>query len=106
MASAEKIFAALGTSVHRAVGTSAALGLAISIPGFLGFIWAGWALPALPQLSFGFVNLLGTLIVAPVATLFAPLGAKIAHRLAPRVLRIAFGAFLLATAIRMAAAVI
>ena len=99
------LFTALGTPVHRAVGTSAALGLAISIPGFLGFIWSGWALSALPQLSFGFVNLLGALIIAPVASLFAPVGARIAHRLPPRVLRIAFGGFLLATAIRMAAAV-
>ncbi len=95
------LFTARGTPVHRAVGTSAALGIAVSIPGFVGYIWTGWSLPALPELSFGFVNLLGVVIVAPASALFAPLGAKIAHRLTPRILKIAFGGFLLATAIRM-----
>ena len=62
-------------------------------------------LPALPELCFGYVNLMGTVIVAPVSALFAPLGAKIAHRLTPRILKIAFGVFLLATAIRMVSTV-
>ncbi len=100
------LFTALGTPVHRAVGTSAALGIAVSVPGFIGYIWTGWSLPALPELSFGYVDLMGTIVVAPVAALFAPLGARIAHRLTPRVLKIAFGVFLLATAIRMISSVL
>lgn len=99
------LFTALGTPVHRAVGTSAALGIADSTPGFVGYIWTGWSLAALPELSFGYVNLMGTIIVAPVSALFAPLGAKIAHRLTPRILKIAFGVFLFATAIRMVSTV-
>ena len=100
------LFTALGTPVHRAVGTSAALGVAVAIPGFSGYIWTGWSLPALPELSFGYALLLGALIIAPVSSLFAPVGAKIAHRLPPRALKIGFGVFLLATAIRMVSAVI
>ena len=99
------LFTALGTPVHQAVGTSAALGVVVSIPGFLGYIWTGWSLPALPELSFGYVILLGAIIIAPVSSLFAPIGAKIAHLLQPRVLKIAFGGFLIATAIRMVSAV-
>jgi uncharacterized protein len=95
------LFTALGRPVHIAVGTSAALGIAISIPGFLGYVWTGWGLSALPELSFGFVNLIGALIVTPISTLVAPVGAKIAHRLQPRILKLAFGLFLLATAARM-----
>ena len=92
--------------VHRAVRTSAALGVAVAIPGFSGYIWTGWSLPALPELSFGYALLLGALIIAPVSSLFAPVGAKIAHRLPPRALKIGFGIFLLATAVRMVSVVI
>ena len=95
------LFTALGTAVHRAVGSSAALGVAISIPGFIGFAWAGWGIEALPQMSFGFVNVMGALIVMPVSSLCAPLGAKLAHRLKPRTLKICFGVFLTATAAKM-----
>lgn len=97
------LFTALGTKVHRAVGTSAALGVVISIPGFLGYVIAGWEIEALPQLSFGFVNVLGAAILMPVSALCAPLGAAIAHRLSARVLKICFALFLLATAGRMLA---
>lgn len=95
------LFTALGTKVHRAVGTSAALGVVISIPGFLGYIVSGWGIEALPEMSFGFVNALGAVIVMPVSSLFAPIGAGIAHRLSSRVLKLCFAIFLLATAIRM-----
>ncbi|MBO6559272.1 MAG: sulfite exporter TauE/SafE family protein [Nisaea sp.] len=97
------LFTALGTKVHRAVGTSAALGIVVSIPGFIGYVVAGWQIEALPQLSFGFVNVLGAAILMPVSAICAPLGAAIAHRLSPRLLKICFALFLLATAARMLA---
>ncbi|WP_420403564.1 sulfite exporter TauE/SafE family protein [Nisaea sp.] len=97
------LFTALGTRVHRAVGTSAALGVIVSTPGFIGYVAAGWQLEALPQLSFGFVNVLGAAILMPVSAIFAPLGAALAHRLSPRVLKVCFALFLLATSARMLA---
>lgn len=95
-------FNAFGFPVHRAVGTAAAVGLIIALPGATGFVVAGWGIEALPQASVGHVNLLGLLLIAPFASLTAPLGVRLAHRLSPRALKLAFAVFLLATAARMA----
>lgn len=94
-------FNAFGFPVHRAVGTAAAIGLVIALPAALGFIITGWGIKALPEASVGHVNLLGLVLIAPFTTLTAPLGAKLAHYLSPRALKLAFAFFLFATAIRM-----
>jgi len=87
--------------VHRAVGTSAALGLLIALPGTAGFIWSGLGVAGRPPLSLGFVSLPAVLIIAPVSFLMAPHGARLAHALNPRYLRLAFAFFLAVTAGRM-----
>ncbi len=92
---------ACGYPVHRAVGTAAAIGFIIAVPATIGFAVAGWHEEALPQLSIGFVNLLGVALIAPLSTMMAPYGARIAHRLSPRGLRRAFALFLALTAARM-----
>jgi len=94
-------FNAFGFPVHRAVGTAAAIGLIIALPAAIGFIISGWGIPALPDASVGHVNLLGLVLIAPFASLTAPLGARLAHGLNPRMLKLAFAAFLFATAARM-----
>ena len=94
-------FNAFGFPVHRAVGTAAAIGLIIALPAALGFIITGWGIPALPEASVGHVNLLGLVLIAPFTTLTAPLGAKLAHFLSARALKLAFAFFLFATAARM-----
>ena len=92
---------ACGYPVHRAVGTASAIGFIIAAPATIGFVLTGWHVEALPQLSFGFVNLLGVVLIAPLSTLMAPYGAKLAHRLSPLGLRRAFALFLALTAARM-----
>ena len=92
---------ACGYPVHRAVGTASAIGFLISVPATIGFAIAGWGEDALPQLSIGFVNLLGMALIAPLSTLTAPYGARLAHRLSPLALRRAFALFLALTAARM-----
>ncbi|WP_051340603.1 sulfite exporter TauE/SafE family protein [Azospirillum halopraeferens] len=87
--------------IRRAVGTSAALGLIIAVPGSIGFIIAGLDAPGRPPLSLGYVSLLGLLLIAPVSMLTAPLGARLAHSLDPRNLRRAFAFFLGLTSLRM-----
>ncbi len=90
-----------GVALHSAVATSSGLGVLISIPGFIGYVLAGWPhLAALPPLSLGFVSVLGFLLVAPTSTLLAPYGARLAHNTPKRRLEIAFGIFLLLTAAR------
>ncbi|MEX2502474.1 MAG: sulfite exporter TauE/SafE family protein [Trueperaceae bacterium] len=87
--------------MHRAVGTGAAVGLMIAVPATLGLMAAGWGAANLPVGSVGFVNLLGFVVLAPITGFFAPIGARLAHRIPERALRFAFAAFLLATSLRM-----
>jgi uncharacterized protein len=91
--------------IHRAVATSAGLGVLISIPGTLGYVLGGWSkLPELPALSFGYVSVIGFVIVAPLSAFVAPYGVRLAHGMSKRKLEIAFGLFLLAVSIRFAVA--
>jgi len=92
---------ALGLPVHRAVGTSAWLGLWIALPAALGFAWLGRGEPGLPAFSAGHVNLLALAVLLPATVLAAPLGVRLAHSLSRRQLSAAFGLFLLVSALRM-----
>jgi uncharacterized protein len=90
-----------GVPIHRAIATSAGLGVLISIPGAIGFMVAGWPqMPNLPPLSIGFVSLIGLLLIAPTSTFFAPYGARLAHRLPKRQLEVSFGIFLVLVCLR------
>lgn len=91
----------LNQQIHRAVGTAALFGLVISIPGALGFVFAGWNDPRVPTGSFGYVNLIGFALISPMTVWAAPIGAKIAHKLDKRQLSMLFGGFLLLVACRM-----
>ena len=56
----------------------------------------------MPPLTVGCVSLLGFRVIAPVAWLVAPLGARLAHALDRRRLSAAFGVFLHGRRLRMA----
>jgi uncharacterized protein len=90
-----------GVPVHKAVGTAALLGLWISVPATLGYLMADAAGETLPPWTIGLVSVPGFAVVAPVAWLVAPLGARLAHALDRRRLSAAFGAFLFVVAARM-----
>lgn len=90
-----------GYPIHRAVGTAAAIGFVIGVPGTVGFIIAGWGKAGLPALSLGYVNLLGLALILPASMLMAPVGARAAHALPVRWLKLAFAVFLALTAARM-----
>jgi len=90
-----------GKPIHNAVATSAGLIVPITIAGTIGYMLAGLPHQAqLPPLSIGFVSLIGFALMAPVSSLTAPYGARLAHRLSKRHLEIGFGLFLLAAALR------
>jgi uncharacterized membrane protein YfcA len=90
-----------GVPIHRAVGTAAAFGTIIAIPGTIGAIIAGWGAPHLPPYSLGYVNLLGFLLIAPASYMVAPYGAQIAHMTDRKRLRMMFAFFIAITAARM-----
>ena len=93
-----------GKPIHNAVATSAGIGVPITLAGTLGYCLAG--LPhqsVLPPLSVGFVSVIGVVMIAPVSSYVAPLGARLAHAMPPRWLEIGFGLFLLLAAARFLA---
>ncbi|MGI9249410.1 MAG: sulfite exporter TauE/SafE family protein [Woeseiaceae bacterium] len=87
--------------IHRAVGTAALFGLVISLPGTIGFMFAGWNDVRIPQGSLGYVSLVGFACIAPATVLAAPLGARIAHAFSEKRLSMLFGAFLVLASIRL-----
>jgi uncharacterized protein len=90
-----------GRPIHQAVATSSGLGVLISVPGALGFIYAGWPkMAVLPPLSLGYVSLIGFILFIPTSIWTAPIGARLAHRLSKRRLEVTFGIFLLVVATR------
>lgn len=95
-----------GRPMHQAVATSAGVGVLISIPGVIGYIWAGWGNEFLPPYSLGYVNVLAVLLVMPITVLVAPLGVKISHAMSKRALEFSFGLFLLVVSARFAATLI
>jgi len=99
-----------GRSIHQGVATSAALAVLVSIPGALGYIYAGWPVAAhypdvlALQLPFaiGYVSLIGAALVMPTSLLVAPLGVSAAHAMSKRTLERAFGVYLLIAGSRFA----
>jgi uncharacterized membrane protein YfcA len=90
-----------GKPIHNAVATSSGLGVPITIVGTLGYILAGLHDHALlPPLSLGFVSLIGVAVMAPVSSVAAPYGARLAHKLSRRTLEIAFSCFLVLVSAR------
>lgn len=89
-----------GRPMHEAVATSAGVGVLISVPGVIGYLWAGWGADGLPPFSLGFINLLMVAMVIPVSLMAAPIGVKMAHGLSRRQLEITFGLFLVVVAAR------
>jgi len=96
-----------GKPIHHAVATSSGIAVPITIAGAIGFILAGLPHHAeLPPFSLGFVSVIGLAVTAPAASLVAPYGAHLAHRLPRRTLEIAFGCFLQLVALRFLASLI
>lgn len=92
---------AFGETMHKAVGTSAAIGVAIAVSGTAGFLISGWGAAGLPPLSLGYINLLALALVGVLAALCAPWGAALAHRLDQKTLKYVFAAFLVAVGLNM-----
>jgi uncharacterized membrane protein YfcA len=91
-----------GRPIHQAVATSSALAVLISIPGALGYIYAGWPAAArYPDVTtlqvpfaIGYISLIGALLVMPTSLFTAPLGVRAAHAMSKRTLEMAFGCYL------------
>lgn len=86
---------ACNVRMHQAIGTSAATGLPIALAGTAGYILAAHGAGDLPAGSFGFIHLPALIGTAGASVLFAPLGAKLAHRLPVAALKKIFAGVIL-----------
>lgn len=86
--------------IHRAVSTSAGVGVLIAIPGTLGYMAAGWGRTDLPTDALGFVSIATFALTIPTSILTTRFGVALAHRLTRRHLELAFGLFLALVCLR------
>jgi uncharacterized membrane protein YfcA len=99
-----------GRPIHQGVATSAAIAVLVSIPGALGYIYAGWpaaahypdVLALQAPLALGYVSLIGAVLVMPTSLLTAPLGVRVAHAMSKKTLERSYGAYLLIVGTRFA----
>jgi uncharacterized membrane protein YfcA len=80
--------------MRHAVATSAACGLPIALVGGLGFVLVGLDQPGLPGGATGYVYWPAVALISAASVVSAPLGARLAHRLAPSRLKKVFAGFL------------
>jgi uncharacterized membrane protein YfcA len=96
-----------GKPIHNAVATSAGVVVPITLAGTLGYVLAGLPHQALtPPLSIGFVSLIGFALMAPISSMTAVYGARIAHAISRRTLEISFGFFLMSASLRLLASLV
>ncbi len=79
--------------IKNAIATSAAVGMPIAIAGALGFIVAGWNIENTAS-GLGFIHTEALISIVVMSVLFAPLGAKVAHRADGKKLKKFFAIFL------------
>jgi len=88
-------------AVHRAIGTSAAIGLPIAVGGTIGYLVNGLRVPDLPPYSVGYIYLPALVGIVCASVLMAPVGVRLAHRLPVALLKRIFAVLLLVVAARM-----
>ncbi|MDR7088146.1 sulfite exporter TauE/SafE family protein [Cellvibrio fibrivorans] len=87
--------------IKKAIGTSAAIGLPISIAGTAGYVINGWSTTSLSNHTFGFVYLPAVLFISLTSFITAPFGAKLAHRLPVKLLKKLFALLLIILSLKM-----
>jgi uncharacterized membrane protein YfcA len=99
-----------GRPIHQGVATSSAIAVLVSIPGAIGYVYAGWPAaahyPDVAALQFplalGYVSLIGAVLVMPMSLLTAPLGVRVAHAMSKKTLERSYGVYLLIVGTRFA----
>ena len=94
-----------GMTMHRAIGTVAAIGFPLAIAGAVGYVISGWSIAGLPRWSAGFVSVPAFVAISAASILVAPFGARLAHKLKGPTLRRIFAVFLLAIGAKVAVSV-
>ena len=83
-----------GRSIHQAVATASGFGVAVAVPGVIGFLIAGLNVEGRPPASLGFVEIPAFIAMAIAGAVAAPLGAKLAHKVKGDLLSMLFGLYI------------
>lgn len=89
-------------SMHRAIGTAAAIGLPVALVGTIGYVVGGWRIDTLPSTALGFVYLPALVALVVASMLTARWGARKAHTLPVATLERVFACLLYLLATKMA----
>lgn len=92
--------ALLGFSLIEAIGTSSVFICLTAIGGFLSYMVSGWGVSTFPY-SIGYVSLINFALIACFSVPMASLGAKMAHRVPQKKLKIVFSIVVLYMALKM-----
>jgi uncharacterized membrane protein YfcA len=95
------LLTAFNVKAHTAVGTAAAFGLLIALPGVLTLLALGNSPTNAPVGTWRLIHIPAFLMLIPLTVLFAPVGAKLGSRLNPVMLKRAFAVLLFFTGARM-----
>ncbi len=85
----------------RAIGTSAALGMFISVSGTVGFFVNGWGHSSTVAHTLGYVYWPAVVLMSVFSFLTAPIGAKLAHSLPVPVLKKVFAVLVIVIVVKM-----
>jgi uncharacterized membrane protein YfcA len=87
-------FKASGMEPKTAIGTSAAIGLPVSLAGVLAYGWQGWGIP-INGWTLGYIDLPAALALILGTLLTVRIGVAAAHWLSSRALASLFAVFLI-----------
>ncbi len=91
-----------GQAVHHAVATASAVGVPIALTGAISFIVTGLdSAETLPAMSSGYIYWPAFAAISAATLVFAPIGARLAHRLNPAILQKTFALLLMMVGIKM-----
>ena len=92
--------ALLGFSLIEAIGTSSVFICLTAVGGFLSYIVTGWGVSTFPY-SIGYVSIINFLLIACFSVPLASIGAKWAHKIPQKKLKIVFSVLVFYIALKM-----
>ena len=92
--------ALLGFSMIEAIGTSSIFISLTAVGGFLSYMISGWGVSTFPY-SIGYVSIINFALIAAFSVPMASLGAKYAHRVPQKKLKIIFSVLVFYMALKM-----
>lgn len=90
----------LGFSLIEAIGTSSVFISLTAIGGFLSYVVSGWGVNTFPY-SIGYVSIINFILIAMFSVPMASLGAKMAHKVPQKKLKIVFSILVFYMALKM-----